>query len=190
MGIPAQWATSHKNLTLMLLWQEYKEQEPSGYQYSQFCDLFRYWRKKLGRSMRQEHRAGEKMFVDYCGETLSIVDPATGEIRDAQVFVAVMGSSNFTYAEATWSQTLADWAGSHVRTFSYFGAVPHCLVHQQLPVKSWHDAMQDPTLADAILDRLVHNAYKVELARSRTCDRLLSRINCRKYTGSEFMRKR
>jgi hypothetical protein len=109
----------------MLLWQEYKEREPSGYQYSQFCDLFRFWRGKLDLSMRQEHRAGEKMFVDYCGQTLPIVDPTTGEVRDAQVFVAVMGASNYTYAETTWSQSLADWTGSHVRTFSYFGAVPH-----------------------------------------------------------------
>lgn len=112
----------------MLLWQEYKEREPSGYQYSQLCDLFRFWRGKLDLSMRQEHRAGEKMFVDYCGQTLPIVDSTTGEIRDAQVFVAVMGASNYTYAETTWSQSLADWTGSHVRTFSYFGAVPHCIV--------------------------------------------------------------
>jgi len=123
---------SHKNLTLMLLWQEYKEREPSGYQYSQFCDLFRRWQGKLDLSMRQEHRAGEKMFVDYCGQTVPIVDPATGEIRDAQVFVAVMGASNYTYAEATWSQSLADWTGSHVRTFSNFGAVPHCIVPDNL----------------------------------------------------------
>ena len=116
----------------MLLWQEYKEREPSGYQYSQFCDLFRRWQGKLDLSMRQEHRAGEKMFVDYCGQTLPIVDPATGEIRDAQVFVAVMGASNYTFAEATLSQSLADWTGSHVRTFSYFGAVPHCIVPDNL----------------------------------------------------------
>ena len=102
---------THKNLTLMLLWHEYKEQHPSGYQYSQFCDLFRTWRKKLDLSMRQEHLAGEKLFVDYCGQTVPIVDASTGEIRDAQVFVAVMGASNYTYAEATWNQSLADWTG-------------------------------------------------------------------------------
>ena len=135
---PPDWSSlhnellSHKNLTLMLLWQEYKEREPSGYQYSQFCDLFRFWRGKLDLSMRQEHRAGEKMFVDYCGQTIPIVDSTTGEIRDAQVFVAVMGASNYTYAETTWSQSLADWTGSHVRTFSYFGVVPHCVVPDNL----------------------------------------------------------
>ncbi|MRR56055.1 MAG: transposase [Deltaproteobacteria bacterium] len=94
---------THKNLTLMLLWQEYKGHNPDGYQYSQFYELFRQWQKKPDLSMRQEHRAGEKMFVDYCGQTLPIVDAATGEFRDAQVFVAVMGASNYTYAEASWS---------------------------------------------------------------------------------------
>ncbi len=123
---------THKNLTLMLLWQEYKERDPEGYQYSQYCELFRQWRKKLDLSMRQEHRAGEKMFVDYCGQTLPIVDPATGEIMDAQVFVSVMGASNYTFAEATRSQALPDWTGSHVRAFGYMGAVPRCLVPDNL----------------------------------------------------------
>ena len=123
---------THKDLTLMLLWQEYKERDPEGYQYSQYCELFRQWRKKLDLSMRQEHRAGEKMFVDYCGRTLPIVDPATGEIKDAQVFVAVMGASNYTFAEATWSQALPDWTGSHVRAFAFMEAVPRCLVPDNL----------------------------------------------------------
>ena len=123
---------THKNMTLMLLWQEYKELDPEGYQYSQFCELFRQWRKKLDLSMRQEHRAGEKLFLDYCGQTLPIVNPATGEIKDAQVFVAVMGASNFTFVEATWSQALPDWIGSHVRAFAFMGAVPMCLVPDNL----------------------------------------------------------
>jgi len=123
---------THKNLTLMLLWKEYKEQQPSGYQYSQFCELFRSWKKKLDLSMRQEHRAGEKLFVDYCGQTIEITDASTGEIRDAQVFVAVMGASNYTYAEATWTQSLADWTGSHVRTFIFLGSLPKCVVPDNL----------------------------------------------------------
>jgi transposase len=118
----------HKKLTLMLLWQEYKEGTPSGYQYSQFCELYRQWRKKLDCSMRQEHRAGEKFFVDYSGQTVPIVDTSTGEVRAAQLFVGVMGSSNQTYVEATWTQSLADWTGSHARAFAFLGAVPHCLV--------------------------------------------------------------
>jgi transposase len=136
--VPPDWHAlnsefvTHKNLTLMLLWQEYKEQDPSRYQYSQFCELFRKWKKKLDLSMRQEHRAGEKMFVDYCGQTIPIVDASTGEIRDAQVFVAVMGTSNYTYAEATWSQSLPDWTGSHVRTFTFLGCLPKTIVPDNL----------------------------------------------------------
>ncbi|WP_241426422.1 IS21 family transposase [Geobacter benzoatilyticus] len=122
----------HKKLTLMLLWQEYKEGEPSGYQYSQFCELYRQWRKKLDRSMRQEHRAGEKFFVDYSGQTVPVVDATTGEVRDAQMFVGVMGGSNQTYADATWTQSLADWTGSHVRAFGFMDAVPHCIVPDNL----------------------------------------------------------
>lgn len=124
--------TKHKKLTLMLLWQEYKEGSPAGYQYSQFCERYRQWRKKLDRSMRQEHRAGEKFFVDYSGQTIPITDALTGEVRAAQVFLGVMGSSNQTFAEATWSQTLADWTGSHARAFTFLGAVPHCIVPDNL----------------------------------------------------------
>ncbi len=122
----------HKKLTLMLLWQEYKEDAPAGYMYSQFCELYRIWRKKLDLSMRQEHRAGEKFFVDYSGQLVPIVDPGTGEIREAQLFVGVMGGSNMTYAEATWTQSLEDWTASHVRAFVFLGAVPHCLVPDNL----------------------------------------------------------
>lgn len=133
-----EWSDLHKELTterdmtLMLLWQEYKERDPKGYQYSQFCELYRQWRKKLDLSMRQEHRAGEKMFVDYCGRTLPIVDAATGEVREAQVFVAVMGASNYTFAEGTWSQALSDWIGSHVRAFEFMNGVPKCLIPDNL----------------------------------------------------------
>jgi len=100
--------------------QENKEQHPSGYLYSQFCELFRTWKKKLDLSMRQKHLAGEKLFVDYCGQTVPIVDASTCEICDAQMFVAVMGASNYTYADATWTQSLADWTGSHVTEHSPF----------------------------------------------------------------------
>ncbi len=82
--------------------------------------------------MRQEHRAGEKFFVDYSGQLVPIVDASTGEVRDAQLFVGVMGGSNQTYAEATWTRSLADWTGSHVRAFGFLGAVPHCIVPDNL----------------------------------------------------------
>jgi transposase len=120
---------AHKkfNLTLDLLWREYKEQYPDGYQYSQFCWLYRCWQKKLDYSMRQDHRGGEKLFVDYA-EGLSLVDPKTGEWVLTQLFVAVWGASNYTYAEATLTQQLPDWIGSHVRAFAYFGCLPKIVV--------------------------------------------------------------
>jgi transposase len=120
---------THKkfNLTLDLLWQEYKEQHPEGYQYSQFCELYRRYRGKLDYSMRQDHKGGEKLFVDY-GESLSLIDPQSGEPITTQLFIAVWGASNYTFAQATLSQQLCDWIGSHVKAFAYFGCVPKVVV--------------------------------------------------------------
>jgi len=158
---------SDKDLTIMLLWQEYKSQEPAGYQYSQFCDLFRGWRKSLDLCMRQEHRPGEKLFVDYCGRTLPIVDPSTGEVRDAQVFVAVMGASNFTYAEATFSQGLADWTGSHVRTFRYFGGVPRAVVPDNLRSAVAKPCRYEPLINPTYAEMAAHYGTAIIPARVR-----------------------
>ena len=122
----------HKGVTLFLLWQEYRATRPEGYQYSWFCEHYRAWRGKLDVVMRQDHRAGEKLFVDYAGQTVPVVDRMTGEIREAQVFVAVLGASNYTYAEATWTQGLPDWIGSHQRCFRYLGGVPEIVVPDNL----------------------------------------------------------
>jgi len=135
-GIP-DWAhihgeLKHKGVTLFLLWQEYRQANPDGYQYSWFCEHYRAWQGKLDVVMRQDHRAGEKLFVDYAGQTVPIIDRATGEIRETQIFVAVLGASNYTYAEATWSQSLPDWIGSHVRTFRFLGGVPELVVPDNL----------------------------------------------------------
>ena len=121
-----------KGVTLFLLWQEYKAGQPEGFLYSWFCDHYREWAGKLDAVMRQEHPAGEKCFVDYCGQTMPVTDRHTGEIRQAQIFVGVMGASNYTYAEATFSQTLPDWIGSHIRMLEYFGAAPEILVPDNL----------------------------------------------------------
>ena len=118
------------NLTLTQLWLEYKEKHPDGYQYTQFCEYYRRWRNKLDYCMRQEHRAGDKVFVDY-SDSLSIVDSATGELMPTQLFVAVWGASNYTYAEATLSQALPNWIGSHVRSFRYFGCYAGNLSREQ-----------------------------------------------------------
>ena len=117
-----------KGVTLQLLWDEYKEANPEGFQYSWFCDHYRHWLGKVDVVMRQTHRAGEKLFIDYAGQTVPVIDPKTGEVVEAQIFVAVLGASNFTYAEATWTQALPDWIGSHVRAFSYFESVPEIVI--------------------------------------------------------------
>jgi transposase len=112
------WATIHrelkgKHVTLSILWDEYIERHPEGYRYSRFCELYRIWEAKLSVTMRQTDLGGDKLFVDYAGDTVPvIVDRLTGETRQAQIFVAVMGASNFTYAEATWTQALGDWIGA------------------------------------------------------------------------------
>src|SRR6185369_4438352 len=97
---------THQHLTLQLLWQEYREKQPNGYGYSRYCGLYRNWLKRQDVVLRHEHRAGEKLFVDYAGDTIPVHDPATGEVRAAAVFVAVLGASSYTYAEATWTQGL------------------------------------------------------------------------------------
>jgi len=119
----------HRSVTLKLLWEEYREQHGAqAYRYSAFCTAYRGWQATLRRSMRQRHYAGEKLFVDYAGPTIPIIEAATGAIHEASLFVAAWGASNYTYAEATRSQQLADWLGSHVRAFEYFGGVPQILV--------------------------------------------------------------
>jgi len=117
-----------KGVTLQLLWLEYKARHPEGYQYSQFCELYRRWEKKLDVVLRQSYRAGEKAFIDYAGPTIPVVDAKTGEIREAQVFVGVLAASNYTYVEATWTQTLPDWTASHVRMFASWDGAPELLV--------------------------------------------------------------
>jgi transposase len=96
----------HKYLTLQLVWEEYRAQHPDGYRYSRFCELYQRWRRYQEVVLRQEHRAGEKLFVDYAGATVAVQDPASGEVSEAQLFVAVLGASSYTFAEATWTQGL------------------------------------------------------------------------------------
>lgn len=123
---------SRPGVTLELLHIEYLEKHPTGYRYTQFCEIYRQWTKRRRLSMRQVHRAGEKLFVDFSGKTPSIVDPKTGEVIEVELFVAVLGASNYTYAEATRSQTIGDWIGAHVRTFEFLGGVPRDVVPDQL----------------------------------------------------------
>ena len=131
------WATlvvelKKPGVTMMMLWEEYRAAEPDGYGYSRFCDLFRGFERRLSPTMRQDHIAGDKVFVDYFGKKLAIYDPHTGESREAEIFVAVLSASNYTFAEATWTQTLPDWIGSHVRMFRFFGGVSRLIVPDNL----------------------------------------------------------
>lgn len=119
-------------VTMVILWDEYRQTCPDGYGYSRFCELLRAFQQRLSPVMRQHHVAGDKLFVDYSGKRLGISDPVTGEIRMAEIFVAVLGASNYTFAEVTWSQTLPDWIGSHVRLFRHIGGVPRLLVPDNL----------------------------------------------------------
>ena len=119
-------------VTLEVLHLEYLEKEPTGYRYSRFCDHYNEWLAKQRLSMRQEHRAGEKLFIDYSGRKAAVIDPVTGEVSEAEVYVAVLGASSYVYAEATWTQQLADFVGSTVRALEYIGGVPGALVIDNL----------------------------------------------------------
>jgi transposase len=121
----------HKDLTTLLLWEEYREQYPDGWSRSRFYHYYQQWRKKLDLVMRQEHRGGEKLFIDYC-KGPKLIDPETGEEKQVELFVCVWGASNYTYAEASYSEQLPHWIASHVRAFSYFGCVPAILVPDNL----------------------------------------------------------
>lgn len=122
-----------KGVTRQLLWEEYVDANRNNhYQYTQFCFYYQQWRSRLRLSMRQIHIAGEKMFVDYAGQTVPIVNPSTGEIQHAQIFVAVLGASSYTFAEATYSQQIHDWIGSHVRAFEYFQGCPKLVIPDNL----------------------------------------------------------
>jgi len=128
------WAHVHrelkrKHVTLQILWDEYISRHPDGYRYSRYCDLYRGWALKLPVTMRQDHAAGDKLFVDYAGDTVTvIVDRLSGKTRQAHLFVAVMGASSLSYAHARWSETLPDWIECHIQALEFFGGAPALLV--------------------------------------------------------------
>jgi transposase len=152
------------NLTLTQLWLEYKEKYSDGYQYTQFCEYYHRWRGRLDYCMRQEHRAGEKTFIDY-SDGLSIVNRLTGELIPTQLFVAVWGASNYTYADATLSQTLPDWIGSHVRAFQYFGCLARMLVPDNLKSGVNNACFYEPELNPTYAEMAEHYGCAVLPAR-------------------------
>ncbi|OYV74585.1 MAG: IS21 family transposase [Chromatiales bacterium 21-64-14] len=166
------WAQMHqelkrKGVTLVLLWQEYKVTCPEGYQYSAFCMHYRAWRGTRDVVMRQSHRAGERLFVDYCGPTMPVIDSSSGEIHTAQIFVAVLGASNYTYAEATWTQTLPDWISAHVRAFAFFGGSPALLVPDNLKSAVTRAHRYEPDLNPTCQEMAAH--YGVAVLPARAC---------------------
>jgi transposase len=166
------WADIHKELrrkgvTLSLLWVEYRQEHPDGYGYSQFCHNYQAWAKRLKVTMRQQHKAGEKLFVDYAGQTVPVVDPQTGEIRPAQLFVAVLGASNYTYAEAHWLQDLPNWIGAHVRALAFFGGVPEVLVPDNLKAGVKSPNRYEPDLNPTYQEFARHYGLAVVPARVR-----------------------
>jgi len=166
------WATIHRELckpgvTLSLLWEEYRGAWPDGYGYSRFCDLHRAWKAGLSPTMRQTHIAGEKMFVDYAGSTIEIIDPESGEIRQAQIFVAVLGASSYTYAEASWGQRVPEWIGAHGHAFAYFGGVPRQVVSDNLKSGVIKACFHEPQVNRSYAEMAAHYGTAVIPARPR-----------------------
>ncbi len=155
-----------KGVTLQLLWEEYDaDHAGQAYRYSQFCTLVRAFQRGLKRSMRQVHRAGEKLFIDYSGATAAVINAGTGEIRSAQIFVAVMGASSYVYAEATWSQQLPDWIASHVRLFEFLGAIPELLVPDNLKSAIHRACRYEPEANSTYADLARHYGTAILPAR-------------------------
>jgi transposase len=152
-------------VTLEILHDEYFEQHPNGYQYSAFCERYRGFLKRRGLSMRQHHVAGDKMFVDYSGKRPSIVDPATGEVQPVELFVAVLGASNYTYVEATRTQQVRDFVGSHVRAFAFFGGVPRAVVPDNLQSAVTGVHRYEPTLQRSYEHMAMHYGTAILPAR-------------------------
>ena len=166
----ADWPAIHRELkrpgvTLRLLWEEHRAAHPEGYGYSRFCELFRAWEGRLSPTMRQSHVAGEKLFVDYAGTTLDVIDGTTGEVLNAQLFVAALGASSYTWAEATWTQGLGDWIGSHTRAFVFFGGVAGMLVPDNLKSGITKACFYDPGVNRSYAEMAAHYGTAIVPAR-------------------------
>ena len=164
------WPTIHRELrrpgvTLQLVWEEHRAAHPEGYGYSRFCELYRAWEGRLSPTMRQTHVAGERLFVDYAGTTLDVIDASTGEAMPAQLFVAALGASNYTYAEATWTQGLADWIGSHTRTFAFFDGVSAMVVSDNLKSGITKACFYEPAVNRTYAEMAAHYDTAVVPAR-------------------------
>ncbi len=157
-----------KHVTLQILWDEYIAAHPEGYKYSRFCELYRGWERRLPVTMRQTYLGGEKLFVDYAGDTVPVlVNGAGGLTRAAHIFVAVMGASSLSFALATWSETLIDWVEGHVRAFDYFGGAPSLVVPDNPKVAVIKACFYDPQVNRTYADLIAHYDTAVLPARPR-----------------------
>ena len=154
-----------KGVTLQLLWCEYKQANPEGYQYSQFCKLYQSWVDKLDVCLRQQYRAGEKLFVDYAGQTIPVQNPLIGQIQEAYLFVATLGASHYTFAEATFTQDLPSWISSHVHAFEFLGGVPEILIPDNTKTAVTHPSRYEPDLNPTYQDLAEHYGTVVIPAR-------------------------
>ena len=166
------WAKVHEELkrrgvTLMLLWEEHRGECAGGHGYSHFCELYSQWRKRLSPIMRQTHLAGDKLFVDWAGDTLPIIDPMTGEVHEAHLFVAALGASSYTYAEARWTETLPDWIGAHVNALDFLGGVPKATVPDNLKTGITKPSRYEPGINRTYQDLADHYGFVVLPARIR-----------------------
>ena len=157
---------SKKGVTLQLLWQEYKGHCPEGFEYSQFCLRYKAWAKTLDVTLKQHYRAGEKLFVDFAGKTIAIVDSLSGEKTDANIFVAVLGASNYTYAEAVLNQSLPCWIGCNVRALEYLGGVPEIIVPDNLRAAVSKACRYEPDLNPTYRDMAEHYGTVIIPARA------------------------
>ena len=157
-----------KGMTLQLLWVEYREKHPNGYCYSQFCHLYGEWKKLSEPRMLQTHKAGDKLYVDYSGVTVPLIDPRTGEVTQAQIFVAALGASSYIFAEATASQSLTDWIASHCRCFAHLGGSPRVVVPDNLKSGVTSPCRYEPDINPTYAKLAAHYGIAVVPARVRT----------------------
>lgn len=155
----------YRHLTLQLLWEEYRQAHPDGYRYSWFCERYQQWRRHLDVVLRQEHKAGEKMFVDWAGATIPVYDAATGEAWPAFLFVAVLGASSYTHAEATRDQQLETWLQAHIHALEFFGGVPRLAVPDNAKTAVTRPCRYDPDLNPTYQEFAVHYGMGIVPAR-------------------------
>ena len=154
-------------VNLTVLWEEYGAAHPGGYGYSRFCELYREFERRLSPTMRQHHIAGDKVFVDYSGKTVPIVDRTTGEVRPAQLFIGVLGASSYTFADVSWTQTLPDWIAAHVRMFAFFQGCPRLVVPDNLKSGVHKPSFYDPELNRTYARMAAHYGVGILPARPR-----------------------